>query len=54
MAYPHLIDNIRKNLGDTLRDIAPNYKKISIATGYWDLPGTAELIEILKDYEIRL
>lgn len=55
MAYPHLIDNIRKNLGDTLRDIAPNYKKISLATGYWDLPGTAELIEILKDYDsIRL
>lgn len=55
MAYPHLIDNIRKNLGETLRDIAPNYKKISIATGYWDLPGTAELIDILKEYDsIRL
>lgn len=48
---PKLIDNIRVNLKDTLRLIAPNHKKLSIATGYWDLPGTAELIDLLKEYD---
>lgn len=52
---PKLIDNMRVCLGDTLKTIMPNYKQLSIATGYWDLPGTAELIDLLKDYEsIRL
>ena len=52
---PKLIDNMRVRLGDTLKTIMPNYKSLSIATGYWDLPGTAELIDLLKNYDsIRL
>lgn len=55
MGHPHLIDNRRFNLAETLKSIAPNFKKLSIATGYWDLPGTAEVIEQIKDYDsIRL
>lgn len=55
MPYPKLIDNIRVGLKDTLRQIAPFHKKISIATGYWDLAGTAEIIDLLEQYDsIRL
>lgn len=55
MSYPKLIDNIRINLGDVLKQILPKHKCLSIATGYWDLPGTAEIIECLKKYDsIRL
>ncbi len=55
MAYPKLIDNRRNKLADVLRKIMPNHKKLSIATGYWDLPGTLEVINELKNYEsIRL
>lgn len=49
--YPQFIDNKRKNLADTLREIAPNYKILRIATGYWDLPGTLEIIDALENYE---
>lgn len=55
MALPKLVDNIKVSLGSVLKSLLPNYKEVSIATGYWDLPGTAELIDQLKDYsKIRL
>jgi ERCC4-related helicase len=55
MAYKKLIDNERVSLADTLREIAPAYKHLSIATGYWDLSGTLEIIDHVKEYEsIRL
>ena len=55
MSYPKLIDNRRNKLADVLRSIMPNHKKLSIATGYWDLPGTLEIINELKNYEsVRL
>jgi ERCC4-related helicase len=50
-----LIDNKRITLADVLRNIAPKHKYLSIATGYWDLEGTLEIIEQIKDYQsIRL
>lgn len=48
--YPQFIDNKRKTLADTLRSIAPNFHVLRVATGYWDLPGTLELIEQIKGY----
>lgn len=48
--YPQFIDNKRKTLAETLRTIAPNYNVLRIATGYWDLAGTLELIDELKNY----
>ena len=55
MDYPRLIDNMRVSLGNTLLKIAPDFSELSIATGYWDLPGTAEIIDSIKDYKsIRL
>src|SRR5699024_11463757 len=48
--YPKLIDKKRKHLADTLREIAPEFHVLRIATGYWDLPGTLEIINELKDY----
>lgn len=48
--YPQFIDNKRKTLAETLRTIAPNYNVLRIATGYWDLEGTLELIDEIKDY----
>lgn len=50
--YPQFIDNRRKNLAEVLRDIAPNYKTLRIATGYWDLPGTLEIINELQEYDL--
>lgn len=48
--YPQFIDNKRKTLAETLRTIAPNFNTLRIATGYWDLPGTLELIDEIQDY----
>lgn len=54
-SYPYLIDNRRTRLVDILRRLLPDFKKLSIATGYWDLPGTLEIIDELMHYEsIRL
>ncbi|GHU66931.1 hypothetical protein AGMMS49983_17380 [Clostridia bacterium] len=55
MHLSKLIDNNRITLADTLRKIAPDYKQLSIATGYWDLAGTLEIINEIKNYDsIRL
>lgn len=51
MRLKKLIDNKRVTLADTLREIAPFHKCLSIATGYWDLPGTLEIINEIKDYD---
>lgn len=55
--YPRLIDNKRQALGDTLQNIiaSGNYQHLSIATGYWDLPGMVGIIDQLVDFKsIRL
>lgn len=49
--YPQFIDNERKTLADTLRDIAKDYDVLRIATGYWDLAGTLEIINEIKNYK---
>ena len=52
---PKIIDNKRKSLAEILREEAPKHKHLSVATGYWDLSGTLEIIEEIKDYDsIRL
>lgn len=52
---PKIIDNQKKSLAEVLREEAGKHKHLSIATGYWDLPGTLEIIDEIKDYEsIRL
>ena len=52
---PRIIDNERKQLSDVLRGLSTSHEHLSIATGYWDLPGTLEIIEQIKDYKsIRL
>ena len=50
MAYPQFIDNSRKKLSNVLNEIAPKYKVLRIATGYWDLAGTLELINDFEQY----
>jgi ERCC4-related helicase len=50
-----IIDNKRVQLATVLNEIAPNHKHLSIATGYWDLPGLQLLFDSVKNYEsIRL
>lgn len=50
-----IIDNDRLKLAHSLVELAPKYKHLSIATGYWDLLGYKVLLDALKDYEsIRL
>ncbi|HEU4966402.1 MAG TPA: SNF2-related protein [Candidatus Saccharimonadales bacterium] len=52
---PKIIDNGRKKLRDTLNEIAPSHDHLSIATGYWDLPGMQLIFENIKNYKsIRL
>ena len=48
---PKVIDNRRRSLAEILREEAPKHKHLSVATGYWDLPGTLEIIDQIKDYE---
>ena len=53
--YPKIIDNERKKLGDTLRELSKTHEHLSIATGYWDLPGTQIIFDEIKNYKsIRL
>lgn len=48
---PKIIDNKRISLKEALDRLIPNYKHLSIATGYIDLPGIAQLIDGLGNYE---
>jgi hypothetical protein len=55
MGIPKLIDNKRILLSNLIKDLAPKHDELSIATGYWDLEGTLEIIESIKNYKkIRL
>jgi hypothetical protein len=55
MALPKIIDNTRKLLGVTLRELGALNEHLSIATGYWDLPGTQIIFDEIKNYKsIRL
>jgi ERCC4-related helicase len=55
MKFHNLIDNNRIIFADELRAIASHYKHLSIATGYWDISGTLEILEEIREYEsIRL
>jgi ERCC4-related helicase len=50
-----LIDNNRLSLGQELIKQLPQFDRISIATGYWDLPGFQLLEQALSTYKsIRL
>ena len=50
-----LIDNNRLTLLETIKNLAPDFDEISIATGYWDLHSIDLLLEELKDLKkIRL
>lgn len=55
MPLPKIIDNNRKIFLNVLKEVLPQYKELSIATGYWDLEGTQLILDQLKDYKkIRL
>ena len=52
---PNIIDNRRVNLADTLKKLTPGYRSLSIATGFWDLPGWEIIAGQLDNYRsIRL
>lgn len=52
---PKIIDNERRSLLGLIKEIAPKYEELSIATGYWDLIGTKLVIDELKRFKkIRL
>lgn len=55
--YPRLIENKRQSLKSVLSEIIDSgkYEHLSIATGYWDLPGMVDLIDGLAKFKgIRL
>jgi len=55
VAHNRIIDNSRVELASTLREVAKDFKHLSIATGYWDLPGTQLILNAVDGYEkIRL
>jgi len=55
MKLPQIIDNDRQKMVDVLRVLCAGHKKISIATGYWDLGAMVELLEELEGLDsIRL
>ncbi|MFN9799752.1 MAG: hypothetical protein ACK54P_07020, partial [Bacteroidota bacterium] len=49
-----LLDNSTEayQVGNAIRDLFsnPQYSQVSIATGYWDLPGMAEIYDALKAF----
>ncbi|MDI9348062.1 MAG: helicase-related protein [Methylacidiphilales bacterium] len=50
-----IIDNKRLRLVDFLNKHAGSFKDLSIATGYWDLPGMHSVIDAISSYKkIRL
>lgn len=48
---PKIIDNKRIVFLDTFKEIAPKYKSLSIATGYWDIEGLKLVMDSIKDYD---
>lgn len=52
---PKIVDNNRRVFVDLIKQIAPKYEELSIATGYWDLSGTKLIINELKNFKkVRL
>ena len=52
---PKIVDNNRRIFVDLIKQIAPKYEELSIATGYWDLSGTKLIIDELKIFKkVRL
>ena len=51
MSLPKILDNQRRKFIDVFNNIADDYDQISIATGYWDLPGTKLVIDKFKHYK---
>ena len=50
-----IADNRRKTLFEVLDSNLPNHQAFSIATCYWDLPGTIDFIDQLENYDsVRL
>jgi len=55
MSYKHIIENDRVLLSETLRTVAQDFSEVSIASAYWDLPGTREILSSVESYKkIRL
>lgn len=55
MRYPKFIDNDRKSLSEILQQVSPNHDVLNIATGYWDVAGTMQIINEIKNYKkVRL
>jgi ERCC4-related helicase len=55
MKLPRLIDNNLVSMADVINKIAPDFQHLDIATGYWDLPGTVEILDNIEKYKsIRL
>ncbi|GHU47168.1 hypothetical protein FACS1894200_02110 [Spirochaetia bacterium] len=50
-SLPKLIDNKRTALSDLLLTVAPAHSHLSIATGYWDLPGMMLILEEIRAYK---
>ncbi|MDR3094562.1 MAG: phospholipase D-like domain-containing protein [Bacteroidales bacterium] len=48
---PKLIDNKRATLSDLLISLAPEHTHLSIATGYWDLPGIMLILDKIRFYK---
>jgi hypothetical protein len=48
---PKILDNNRRVFVDLIKQLAPKYEELSIATGYWDLPGTRLIIDELKHFK---
>lgn len=55
MNLPKIIDNDRKSLLEVIETVSIDHKEVSIATGYWDLPGTELILETFEHFDkIRL
>jgi len=55
MKNPKLIENNRVKLAEILKNNALNHEYLSIATGYWDMAGTMQIIDEISNYKnIRL
>lgn len=50
-----IIDNQRVSLVEVLNDLAAKHKNLSIATGYWDLPGMQLVFDQIRNFDsVRL
>ncbi len=50
-----IIDNKRIKLAEVINELAPKFQHLSIATGYWDLPGLKLVFDSISGYEsVRL